>query len=65
MKLYETYVMNRVQNFNLNVDNNEEIKNDKISDVCDDIMKNYYENVDKITEILTVKQILHGAYLQI
>jgi hypothetical protein len=28
-------------------------------------MKNYYENVDKITEILTVKQIPHGAYLQI
>lgn len=54
--------MNRVQFFNVNGSNSEEQKNDKITDVCDDLMKKYFENIDKITEILTVKQLPHGAY---
>jgi hypothetical protein len=46
-----------IKNFKWN-DNNDWVSNYNIE-------KNYYENVDKITEILTVKQIPHGAYLQI
>jgi hypothetical protein len=34
--------------------NAEDQKNDKITDICDDLMKKYFENIDKITEILTV-----------
>jgi len=36
--------MNRVQSFNQGL-NFEELKNEKINDVCEDLMKKYFNNI--------------------
>lgn len=47
--------MNQVQYFNSNNSNAEELKNDKLNDVCDDLMKKYFLNTDRISEFLSSK----------
>lgn len=54
--------MNRVQFFNIYGSNIDDPKNDKITDICDDLIKKYFENINKITAIFTDKKILDGAY---